>query len=82
MGRPRQATDDQIKSILTWHAEYLAWLGKRPAIPTQAALAKHLKLHPTAVNRIIHHKGEFKQISPENRAAEKERRSARLREIA
>jgi hypothetical protein len=82
MGRPRQATDEQIKFILTWRAEYLAWLEKRPAIPTQVALAKHLNLHPITVNRIIHGQVDFKQVSPEKRLAEQAKRRARLREIA
>ena len=81
VGRPRQATDEQIKSILTWHAEYLVWLAKRPAIPTQQALAKHLRLHPTTVNRIIRNQGQFKQGSPEDRTAEQERRRVRMRLI-
>ncbi|MEJ1961058.1 MAG: hypothetical protein WDO56_05715 [Gammaproteobacteria bacterium] len=81
VGRPRQATDEQVKSILTWHAEYLAWLAKRPVIPTQRALARHLNLHPTAVNRIIRHRGQYKQSSPEARTAEQERRRARMRLI-
>jgi hypothetical protein len=81
VGRPRQATDAQIKFIQKWHAEHLAWLAKRPAIPTQQALAKHLGLHPTAVNRIIHNKSPFKQGTPEDRAVEQERRRARMRQI-
>lgn len=81
VGRPRQATDAQIKEILTWHAAYLAWLAKRPEIPTQRALARHLKLHPTAVNRIIRQQGQYKQSSPEDRKTEQERRRARMREI-
>jgi hypothetical protein len=81
VGRPRQATDEQIQSVLSWHAEYVAWLAKRPAIPTQRALARHLNLHPTAVNRIIRQNGQYKQSSPEDRATEQARRRARMREI-
>jgi hypothetical protein len=81
VGRPRRATDEQIQSVLKWHAEYVAWIAKRPAIPTQRDLARHLKLSTTAVNRIIRQRGQYKQTSPEDRAAEQERRRARMRRI-
>jgi len=80
-GRPRRATDAQIEAVLAWHANYLAWLAQRPEIPTKEALAKHLNLHPSLVHRIILRKGEFKQVSPEDRVAEEARRRARLREL-
>ncbi|HVZ32961.1 MAG TPA: hypothetical protein VG963_11070 [Polyangiaceae bacterium] len=79
-GRPRRTTDAQIRLILKWHAEYLAWMAKRPAIPTQRALARHLGISTTAVNWVIH-KHQYKQPSPEELATEQKRRRARLREI-
>jgi DNA-binding MarR family transcriptional regulator len=81
-GRPRRATDAQIKVILKWHADYAAWLAKRPEIPTQTDLARHLGLSIPTVNRIIRKHGQYKQISPEDRAAEQARRRTRMRQIA
>ena len=78
VGRPRRATDEQVKLILKWNAEYLLWLSKRPSIPTQTALARHLGLPRTTVVRIILEAGQYKQGSPEHRAAERARRRTRL----
>jgi hypothetical protein len=81
VGRPRRATDEQIKFILKWHAEYTAWLAKRPEIPTQTVLARSLGLSIPTVNRIIRQRGQYKQTSPDDRAADRERRRARMRQI-
>lgn len=81
VGRPRRATDEQIKFILNWYVEYTAWLATRPKIPTQTALAKRLGLSITTVNEIIHRSGRYKQTSPEDREAEKTRRRLRMRRI-
>jgi DNA invertase Pin-like site-specific DNA recombinase len=80
-GRPRRATDEQIKFILERHAEYVAWLQKRPKIGSQIDLARHSGLSVTTVNRIIRESGQYKQTSPEERDAEKARRRQRMRRI-
>lgn len=80
-GRPRRATDKQIKFILERHAEYIAWLAMRPQIGSQLDLARHLGLSKTTVNRIIRESGQYKQPSPEEREAEKARRRQRMRRI-
>lgn len=74
-GRPRQTTDEQVRIILDWYAEYLAWIDKRPAIPSLRALASHLGMSRGAVWDVIRRRGMFKQASPEDRdAALRERR--------
>lgn len=81
IGRPRRVTDEQIRFILNWHAQYLSWLAQRPAIPTQDALARHLGLSPTVVNRIIYGRRRHKQPTPQDRGAELVRRRLRMSDV-
>ena len=81
VGRPRRATDEQVRLILKWHTEYLAWQAMRPAVPSHTALARALGLPRTTVVRIIAEAGQYKQGSPEHHAAERTRRRLRLKRI-
>jgi len=79
-GRPRRTTDAQVEFILKWHAEYMAWMAKRPQIPTQRALARYLGISPTVVSWVIH-QHQYKQASPEERTSAQKRRRTGLRQI-
>lgn len=79
-GRPRRTTDEAVKIILEWHAQYRAWKGQRP-VPSLRQLARQLDLSSATVSDVIRNHGKFKQASPENRAAVQSEYSRRLRAI-
>jgi hypothetical protein len=60
MGRPRTVTDAQVTAILEWHRNHR----------TLKQLADELGLKVSTVKHVIAIKGQFKQPSPERRAAE------------
>jgi len=74
MGRPRRLTDAQVAMILAWHEEILALKALRSRIKTQRQLARELGVSASTIAHVIACRGEFKQVAPENRAAEANRR--------
>lgn len=81
MGRPRRTTDEQVETILKWHAEYRAWRAGRPAISTIRELARYLGLSRGAVTDVIRRAGAYKQASPENRVSVQRVRDRIMRQI-
>lgn len=80
-GRPRRTTDEQVQTILEWHAKYRAWIESRPAIPSLRSLARQLGMSRGAVCNVIRIHGQFKQASPEGREAELMERSRVMQAI-
>jgi hypothetical protein len=80
-GRPRRTTDEQVRIILAWHAQYRAWMAQRSAIPSLRQLARQLGLSKATVCDVIRTQGEFKQASPEDRAAVQGERDRLMRTV-
>lgn len=72
VGRPRKVTDAQVAAVLGWHASR----------KTLKQLARELELSCTTVQWIIQYKGQYKQPSPELRAAAFSQRRRRLHALA
>lgn len=74
IGRPRALTDRQIRRILTAHARFLAWRALRRTVKSQRQLAAEFGVSPGTIALAIRSRGDYKQASPERRAAEIKRR--------
>lgn len=81
VGRPRRTTNEAVKIILEWHAQYCAWRAQRP-VPSIRQLARELGMSTGTVSDVIRRRGRFSQASPEERAAVQRKHSRRLRAIA
>jgi hypothetical protein len=82
MGRPRALTSRQIRSIVAAYDRFLAWKALRRFVKSQRQLAEEFGVSMSTVGLAIRSRGQYKQASPERRAAEKRRRErllARLR---
>ena len=81
IGRPRALTDRQVKIILAWHVRYLIWRALRKMLKSQRELARELGVSQATISQAIRLAGEYKQISPDLRAAAiRVRRRTRVRE--
>lgn len=72
-GRPRVVTDAQVEAILEWHRTH------KP----MRVFALEIGLNKSTIWRVIEHKGQYKQPSPEKRdivVSERRRKVERLRE--
>jgi len=68
IGRPRTLTDTQVQVILVHHARYLAWKAQRLTFKTQRELAREFGVSQATITRAVRIKGEYKQLSPKERA--------------
>ena len=81
IGRPRALTDRQVKIILAWHVRYLIWRALHKMLKSQRELARELGVSQATISQAIRLAGEYKQISPDLRAAAiRVRRRTRVRE--
>lgn len=71
-------TDEQIKKILEWHADFVAWQATRAALPTLRELAAQIGLARSTIWDVIERRGVYKRATPENRVRAIRERSARL----
>ena len=81
VGRPRKVTDEQIAAILAWHDAVLAWRAQRRMLKTLSQLSQELRLSRATISRVINHRGEFKQASPEKRETELNVRRERMSQM-
>lgn len=81
LGRPRFVTDDQVRTILHWHTQILAWKAQRKNLKTKRQLAADLGLSPSTISHVIACRGQFKQPSPEKRPLELNNRHHRLKRL-
>jgi predicted transcriptional regulator len=78
VGRPRTLTDREVELILLEHARFLAWKALRNTVKSQRQLAHELGVSQATVSYVIHRHGEYKQVSPDRRAALIQRRRRKL----
>jgi len=69
VGRPRLLTDAQVGTILAEHARFLAWRALRQAFRSQRQLAREFGVSQSTISAAIRLRGQYKQASPESRAA-------------
>jgi transposase len=81
IGRPRALTDRQVKIILAWHVRYLLWRALRKTLKSQRQLAQELGVSQSTISHVVRLGGEYKQISPEERAAVTRRRRRRPKRV-
>jgi Trp operon repressor len=81
IGRPRALTDRQVKIILAWHVRYLLWRALRKTLKSQRQLAQELGVSQSTISHVVRLGGEYKQISPEGRAAVTRRRCRRPKRV-
>jgi transposase len=67
IGRPRVLTDEQVRAVLDWHREVMAWRASGGALKTRKALALEFGVSPSTITRVIARRGEYKQRSPDER---------------
>ena len=78
MGRPRALTDRQVATILAEHARFLAWRALRQTVKFQRELAREFGVSQGTIHLATRSHGQYKQVSPERRAGEVNRRRLRL----
>ena len=78
VGRPRGLTDRQVPEVLAEHARYLAWRALRSTVKSQRDLARELGVSPGTIGLVIRTGGQYKQVSPDQRAQELAARHLRL----
>ncbi len=74
IGRPRTLTDREVQTILTWHARFRAWKALRSTLKSQRQLAREFGVSQSTISLAIRNQGQYKQVSPDRRAAEMKRR--------
>jgi hypothetical protein len=83
IGRPRALTDEEVKVVLAWHQEVMAWRRSGALLKTRAELASELGVSGSTITRAIARHGEYKQESPDGKSdasAHRGRWFTRLRE--
>jgi hypothetical protein len=70
VGRPRALTDRQVREVLAEHARFLAWKALRSTVKSPRELACELRVSPATIRLAIRSKGQYKQVSPDQRAQE------------
>jgi len=68
IGRPRKLTDGQVRTILDWHARYLAWRAVGKALKSQRTLARELGVSQATISYVVRLGGRYKQVCPTRRA--------------
>jgi hypothetical protein len=81
VGRPRALTDRQVEVILAEHARFLAWRALRQTVKSQRQLAREFEVSQATISLAARSKGDYKQPSPERRAATLAARRALRRRI-
>src|ERR1700683_3618091 len=74
IGRPRALTDRQVEILLAEHARFLAWKAVRKTVKSQRQLAREFGVSQGTISLAIRSKGRYKQVSPERRVANANRR--------
>jgi hypothetical protein len=75
-GRPRALTDAQVEVILAEHARFMEWQALRQTVKSQRVLAREFGVSQGTVSLAVRSKGQYKQPSPEWRAATRAARRA------
>jgi hypothetical protein len=78
IGRPRALTDQQVEAILVESARFCAWRALRHTVKSQRQLAAEFGVSQATISLAIRSGGRYKQVSPDERAAEAKRRRDRL----
>lgn len=73
IGRPRTLTDRQVQTVLAWHERFLAWKALRKTLKSQRQLAIELGVSQGTISRAVRLHGQYKQVSPEQRASSRRR---------
>jgi helix-turn-helix, Psq domain len=81
VGRPRLLTDRQVEVVLAEHVRFVAWGALRRAVKSQRQLAREYGVSQGTISRAVRSKGNYKQPSPESRAATLAARNAVRRRI-
>lgn len=81
VGRPRLLTDRHIAVILAERARFLIWRALRRTVKSQRQLAREFGVSQATISRAVRSKGNYKQPSPESRAATIAARNAVRRRI-
>jgi hypothetical protein len=81
VGRPRALTDRQIEVILAEQVRFLAWRALRQTVKSQRQLAREFGVSQATISLAVRSKGDYKQPSPERRAATLAARRAQRRRI-
>ena len=81
VGRPRALTDRQVEVILAEHTRFLAWRALRQTVKSQRELAREFDVSQATISLAVRSKGDYKQPSPERRAATLAARRALRRRI-
>ena len=81
IGRPRALTDRQVAAVLAAHARFLAWGALRKTVKSQRELAHEFGVSQATISLAIRSKGQYKQVSPEKRASELQRRRRKLQHL-
>jgi hypothetical protein len=79
VGRPRALTDAQVEAILAEHVRFTEWRELRRTVKSQRELAREFGVSPATISLAVRTKGQYKQASPERRAATLAARRARER---
>ena len=79
VGRPHALTDRQVEVILAEYAQFLAWRALRQTVKSQRQLAREFGVAQATISLAVRSKGDYKQPSPERRAATLARRALRRR---
>ena len=79
IGRPRALTDAQVEVILAEHVRFTEWRAQRRTVRSQRELAREFGVSPATISLAVRTKGQYKQASPERRAATLVARRARQR---
>jgi hypothetical protein len=78
-GRPRALTDAQVEVILAEHARFMEWQALRRTVKSQRQLAREFGVSQGTISLAVRSKGQYKQPSPERRAATLAARRAQRR---
>ena len=68
IGRPRVLTDEEVRVVLAWHQEVMAWRRSGASLKTRAELASELGVSASTITRVIARHGEYKQESPDRKS--------------
>jgi hypothetical protein len=81
IGRPRALTDAQVEIILAERTRFLDWQALRQTVKSQRELAREFGVSQATISLAVRSKGNYKQPSPEMRAATLAARRAQRRRI-
>ena len=61
IGRPRKLSDEQVRTVLAWHARYVAWREMGTHLKSQRALAHALGVSPSTISYVVRTGGRYKK---------------------